>query len=233
MKQSAFHLLILGSLLLCDSLSAALVSFEINGQINGTGTVWDGTALTGTVSYEDTAVGSTPTVILPPNASISVAALGQTFTHDDDLDALAFGFLTVVPAAFTTSGQDELALTLIVGEFGGANPVAINAKEISKLEINLAPTRVGQSTYSVDVVATVAAVADVRLDLSVSGFVPTLSWMLLDGLGVAAQAAVEVHRMDPRVRTWVKIADLQAGTVSYSDMTSNGAALYRILAKGQ
>ncbi len=224
-------LVVMSAILLASvhSSIAALVNFIITGEITGTGTIWDGSSLTGTVTYDDSKVGSMPTVLQPPDASLTIQALGQTFTQDDDNDSLVFGFLTVVPSAFITSGQDELALTFIVSEFGGTHQVAMAAPETNKLEINLAPTPVGQSSYEVTVDTNVSKVAVVNLSMSEDGDDTRLDWSITDGRTSVSTADIEVHRAAIGAFDWQKIADVPAGTTTYTDSTAgDGSFVYRL-----
>lgn len=204
---------------------AAPVTFNITGTVSGTGTSWDGSAITGSVTYEDSLVtGIMPVDIYPPNASITVNAFGQTFTQADDLDNYQlFGVLTIVPTL------NQLALTFIVGESGGVNPKNIQTPEFSRFELNIDPSDLGQASYVATVTTTIAPVGSMNVAMQALPEGPKISWSILNGLGAAGQAAVELQKLNPTNFQWSAVATIPSGTTNYTDTASAGGAfLYRV-----
>ena len=162
MKNSLLASLVLGAAFVSSS-SAAIMSFNFTATVPSIGTSFDGSMISGTVSYDDAVIDpSAPTEFYAPDATITVSAFGQNFDESDDLDGGVFPVLTLSPAP-----SSEWAFTLIVGESGGANPVMINAPEIESFEINLDPVAAGQPSYVANIVVTPAAVPEVGSSLMV------------------------------------------------------------------
>ena len=204
---------------------AAQVNFNITGQVTGTGTSWDGSAITGSVTYDDSQVtGIMPVDIFPPHASITVNVFGQTFTQADDLDNYQlFGVLTIVPTL------NQLALTFIVGEGGGVNPKSIQTPEFSRFELNIDPSDLGQASYVATVSTTIAPVGSMNVAVQALPEGPRISWSILDGLGSVGQVAVELQKLNPTNFQWSAVATVPAGTTNYTDTASvGGAYLYRV-----
>lgn len=204
---------------------AAQVNFNITGTVTGTGTSWDGSAITGSVSYDDSQVsGIMPVDIFPPHASITVNVFGQTFTQADDLDNYQlFGVLTIVPTA------NQLALTFIVGESGGVNPQSIQAPEFSRLELNIDPSDLGQASYVATVTTTIAPVGSMNVSVQARPEGPRISWSILNGVGAQGQAAVELQKLNPTTFQWSSVATVPSGTTNYTDTASAGGSfLYRV-----
>ncbi len=141
---------ILSSIVLFSSSSKAITILTFSGTVVNASAAFNGSTFSGSVSYDETQVTpGTFVELFAPQASLSVTIFGQTFTHLNDAEYPSIPVITFSPT-------NELALSFVVSESPSSpNPTAINASEITEFTIDIAPSPIGQSSYT----ATLSSVA--------------------------------------------------------------------------
>ncbi|WP_411847367.1 PEP-CTERM sorting domain-containing protein [Roseibacillus persicicus] len=145
----------------------AVTTFDFTAPVVGTGTPYDGSSATGTLTYDESLlINGAPNDLFSPDASFTLEVFGQTFTQ---LDESEFGFFPVI--SFAPTG--ELAFTFIASELATtSNPITINAPGIVEFMIDIAPAASGQPSYPATLTATVVPE-------------PSSALLLLGSLGLA------------------------------------------------
>jgi len=137
----------------------AIVSFDFAAVVSGTGTVWDGSDVIGTITYDDALIAMGPPTELGADqlTSASITAFGQSFTAADEAEFGILPVLTYIPAP--PNGLH--ALIFQVSEAGSvSNPVALSAPEIESFEIEITPEDAALSSYPASVTVTTNAVPE-------------------------------------------------------------------------
>ena len=136
-------------LALIASSTGALIQVDFTTSIIGTGTSWDDSLASGSLFYEDTLVPlgnptDPPIELFAPDATLTLEAFGQTFTHEDDMDFPLFPVITFQPegTSFTSLFIFDNVATSEISSFElsiGPNNVPLNTSGTASAFITVVP----------------------------------------------------------------------------------------------